>query len=270
MKEKYEVIFVILVYKNFHDIKKLIPQITAIRPSNHMIIVDSYSNEECSNNLKKISDDNGCDYLLVENKGYGAGNNRGIKYALENYIFDFLIVCNADIDIQKFPKTMPTDFKGKLIAPLLNTITGKPQNPYWAKENRLAEFLVYKGFKANKMLISYIGFGLYKIQRILFLKSFKKERHNNDVVMAAHGAFVVYSREIFDTIGLPYDENMFLFAEENLLAHVLKEKKISTIMTKEIQILHHEDGSMNLANVRQTEERRKSILYYYEKLYRNK
>jgi GT2 family glycosyltransferase len=84
--------------------------------------------------------------------------------------------------------------------------------------------------------------------------------------MAAHGAFVIYSRDIFDKIGLPYDENMFLFAEESLLAHVLWEKQITIIMTKDIKILHYEDGSMNAANVRQEEERKKSIIYYYEKL----
>jgi GT2 family glycosyltransferase len=119
-------------------------------------------------------------------------------------------------------------------------------------------------------LISYLGFALYKFQRILFLKRFNKLSYNNEKIMGAHGSFVIYSRDIFDKIGLPYDENMFLFAEECLLAHVLKSKGINTIMTKDIQVLHHEDGSMNEANIRQMEEQKKSITYYYDKLYKNK
>jgi GT2 family glycosyltransferase len=267
MKNRYDVIFVVLIYKNINDIINLIPQVERIKLSHRIIMVDSYSSDECSRKLRKIANENNCDFLSMENKGYGAGNNCGIDYALKKYDFDYLVVCNADIDILKFPSTMPIEYKGKLIAPLISTINGKPQNPFWVKDDRLAETLMYKGFKYNKKLIAYFGFALYKIQRMLFLKKFKKDSYNNEVIMGAHGAFVIYSKEIFDKIGLPYDEHMFLFAEECLLAHILKNNGIQTIMTKDIQILHHEDGSMNVANIKQMEERRKSIMYYYEKLY---
>ena len=268
MKLKYDVLFVVLVYNNLDDIRNLIPKVKKIGPSHRIIIVESYYDNDCSKKLRTIALENECDFIQVENKGYGAGNNRGIEYALNNYDFNYLVVCNADIDIIRFPQVMPEVFSGKLIAPIINTITGKSQNPFWVKENKIAELLMYTGFKLSSTIISGVGFALYKLQRIVFLKKFKRASCNNKIIMGAHGAFVMYSRDIFDKIGLPYDENMFLFAEECLLAHVLKSAEIKTIMTKDIQILHYEDGSMNTANIRQREERRKSIIYYYEKWYR--
>lgn len=268
MKPKYDVIFVVLVYKNVDDIQSFLKQKILSEISCRTIIVESFSDARCTQRIKNIADLNNCDFIPVENKGYGFGNNTGIEYALKHYDFKHLVVCNADVDILQFPESLPIEFKGKVVAPVMSTINGKPQNPFWAKENRVAEFFMYKGFKLKIPFVSYIGFALYKIQRIIFLSKFNRNPASERAIMAAHGAFVIYSRDVFDIVGLPYDENMFLFAEECLLAHKLKKHGIMTVMTKRIQIRHHEDGSMNKSNIKQLEERRKSITYYYENWYR--
>lgn len=266
MKKYYENIFIVLVYKNIEDIQNFILQAQKKVKSKKIVIVESYSDELCTEKLRNIAIQNECDFLPIENKGYSYGNNKGIQYACEKYDFDFLIVCNADVDIIKFPDRMPKEYGGKVIAPIINTIKGKAQNPFWAKKNSIAEWLMYKGYKCNILFISYMGFALYKLQREFFLRKFYHLDTSEEKIMAAHGAFVIFSKEVLDKIGLPYDEKMFLFAEECFLAHKLETYHIDTMMTKKIEICHHEDGSMDVSNIKQMEERKKSIVYYYEKI----
>ena len=39
-------------------------------------------------------------YRLSKISGYGAGNNRGVEYAFNNYNFDYIVISNADIIIE--------------------------------------------------------------------------------------------------------------------------------------------------------------------------
>lgn len=39
--------------------------------------------------IKRISINDGCDFINIENKGYEFGNNIGFRYTLENYDFKY-------------------------------------------------------------------------------------------------------------------------------------------------------------------------------------
>lgn len=266
MKDFYEVIFVVLVYRNLDDIRGFVEQVKKINVPYKVVMVESFFDKECTKKFKEIADLNNCDFLPVKNGGYGYGNNKGIEYVNMHYNYDYIVVCNADIDILDFPSKMPEEFKGKVIAPVINTLTGKNQNPFWAKENNFAEWLMYYGIKKDMSLFFNAAFALFKIQRIIFLKNFNKNKKTEEIIQAPHGSFSIFSKEVIDILGTPYDDKMFLFAEECLLAHRLKELNIKVLMTKRIKIRHHEDGSMGVANVKQYEERKKSVVYYYEKI----
>ncbi|HMM17387.1 MAG TPA: hypothetical protein PKC47_07630 [Petrimonas sp.] len=266
MKQSFDFVFVILVYKNYSDLKEVIPKIKDLSVSNRIVVVEGYSSDEIRENVRVIAESNDCDYIAVENKGYGAGNNRGIEFAFNNYSFKYIVVCNSDIDVVKFDYPFPSEYEKAVIAPVIKTIGGKYQNPYWYKKNKLAEFLMYFGYKHRIKLLLYSGIAIFKFARNHFISQFISSECNEKYVAGAHGSFVIYSKHALDCIGLPYDENMFLFAEESLLSHILDKHDIKVIMSKRIEILHHEDGSMNVSNVHQLEERRKSVVYYYEKL----
>ena len=80
----------------------------------------------------------------------------------------------------------------------------------------------------------------------------------------------MFPKSVFEKLGLIYDENMFLFSEEAYLAHLFANANIKTVLTKYIEILHKEDGSMKLSKIDEDGEGRKSIIYYYEKMVLNK
>lgn len=267
MKEKYSFIFVVLVYKNYNDLMQFVPQVKEIRTRCKIIVVNSYYSQETYDTIKDYCAQNECDFLNVPNKGYGAGNNAGIRYAMENYYFNYLVVCNSDVDIKQFPMELKDGYSDKVVAPYITNIEGKFQNPYWVHFSYLGEKLMYLGYKRHVKLLLMAGIALFKIPRELFVLWFKHTPKREAIVAGAHGCFVLFPYKVLKQIGTPYDENMFLFAEESLLAHTLKKSGIKTVMTKDIEIVHHECGSINTTSIDQLEARRKSVVYYYEKVY---
>lgn len=262
----YKYIICILVYRNTNDLLDCIPSIKSNIENSKIIIVNSYYDEKTRCLFKKIAENNDCDFVNVPNKGYGYGNNMGIAYSLEHYKFKFLIVSNPDIIINKFDDRYLHKYSDCVIAPLITTTKRKSQNPYWYSKNKFIEKLIYLGMKKQNRLSLFCGLGINKLRREIALFFFDHSNKHEITVYAAHGSFCMFPYAIFQKIGLPFDENMFLFAEEAYLAHLLDDNKVKIILTKDIQILHKEDGSVGLAQIDETSELRKSFIYYYEKV----
>lgn len=263
---KIDFAFVILTYRSFEDVEQLISSIRE-KFNNYIskiLVVNSFYDDESENIIRNISEKLGCDFLNTQNLGYGHGNNVGINYFNENYEYSFLVIANPDTLVINNELDY-IKFLGKpcLIAPEIKNLNGKRQNPYWVIKNSFSEKMVYKYYKNGHKILLYIGLGINKLIRVFFniIKNRNKKR-----IYAAHGSFLIFSKELIDILKLPYDENMFLFAEENLLAHNLERLKVPTYYTSKIKILHKEDGSMNVAKINENAELKKSIIYYYEKV----
>lgn len=265
MIKKFEMVFVVLVYRNYEDLYPFFKSINkTIFDEYKVIIIDSFYSQEVSNQIKSIALENNADYLSVPNRGYGAGNNAGIKHAMAKYSFEYLIISNPDIEITKFNHEILLK-KYTCIAPIIATKTGKMQNPFWAVENGFAEKMIYKGFKSNSKFFLYLGIGINKIIRNIFLHHLEKVSGYEKKIYAAHGSFLLISYEFLHSTQFEYDNKMFLFYEEAVLAKVLKDKNQVITFTDEICILHNEDGSMNLANINEYKFLKESYVYYYEK-----
>ena len=264
MKIDFE--FVVLTYKTFSDVQDLIDSISTCYSEYcyKILIVNSFFDEHTELEIKEIARQNDCLFISTENKGYGHGNNVGIHFFNQRFDYDFLVIANPDT------KVLSNDFNAEkfrgiecVIAPSIVNLKGKKQNPYWARKNRLSEKLVYTFFKKGGKLFFYLGIGINKIIRFMF--NIKKDRPKKKIY-AAHGSFLLFSSAALKKINDPYDENMFLFAEENLLAHTLESLKIPTFYSSTIKILHKEDGSISAAHIDENRELKKSIIYYYEKV----
>lgn len=262
----FKYVICILVYKNTEDIKECIYSIKKYINEHKIIIINSHYDNETMHEFQIIAEKNNCDFIDVPNKGYGYGNNRGIEMAIKKYRFEYLIISNPDVIIKKFDDSHLSKYNHNIIAPVITTLKGKSQNPYWYKKNDWIEKLIYIGMKKRKRFFLFWGYGINKAIRELALIKFKHSSMHDMQIYAAHGSFLIFSYSVLQSIGCPYDEKMFLFAEEALLAHLLEKNKIDTVLTKDIQILHREDGSISLSPINETDEERKSIIYYYEKI----
>ncbi len=262
-KKKYKYVFIVLAFRTGRDIPGFIKTLSSKFDDYKVVVVNSYYNEESLAEIRDIAFENDCDFIPIENKGYGYGNNQGIKYALENYNFDYLIVCNADIEVQKWDVgELPSE---KVSAPMITTINGKKQNPYWAKSNKFGDWLIYKGHKNQSRLFMFLGQGMNKLIREIYLLSFAKSRKRVSRIYAAHGSFLIFPRKIVDRIAPVFDENMFLYYEEAYLAKKLHRNNIEIELQKDISILHYEDGSTKGSNIDLSKHASQSYIYYYEK-----
>lgn len=265
MKKKFNYIAVVLVYRNADDLEECILSMNNKLTSLKIIIVNAFYDEKSYNIIKKIAIENDCEFINIENKGYSYGNNVGIEFALKEYDFNYIIISNPDITIEKWSEISNDK---KVIAPQIIAADGKRQNPMTALRNRFSEWLIYVGFKRNIMPIVWAGIGINKLVKTMYM--FMNRKKDSYRVYAAHGSFIIIAKEVIEKITPLYDEKMFLFAEENVLAKKLYDYNINTYYSNTIIINHKEDGSMSLSDISLGGELKKSNIYYYEKYVRMK
>lgn len=270
VKKKVKCVFVVLVYRNTNDLISFIQSVQNVQLSFEVVVVNSFYDDDSKQKCYAIAAEHSCHILNVENKGYGFGNNRGIEYANNYFKYDFLILSNPDIVINKLEENIFDDFYNCAFGPIIKTLKNKSQNPYWAINNSFAEYFIYIGYKYNLILALYLGIGFNKIIREAMLLYFSISRKEKLKVFALHGSFIVFHHKVLETIKLPFDEEMFLFAEEAHLAHLLRRKNIKSYVTKNIKVLHKEDGSVSSIHPFIKSHLKRSILKYYEKLHPKK
>lgn len=259
MKKTFQNIYVVLTYRNSDDLIDFIKSVKKNDSKSHIIVVNSFFDEESKKIIQQISINYKCDFINVENKGYSFGNNQGIDFAIKNYNFEFLIVSNADIIINKFETSLLDN--NSIHCCNIITKSGKNQNPMMVKQNRFSQFLIYKGLKKNLRILFFSGLFFNSFQRFLYQKLVKKESYK---IYQPHGSFLIFSRSSLLKLKKVFDDNVFLFSEESILSKRCHELNIDIFFHNNFQIYHKEDGSVNLLNKDISEIGKKSYIYYYD------
>ena len=154
--QNYKIVVVCVVYRNINDLDGLIKTLDEKVKDYKLIISNNHYDDETDIKIENYCKEHNLDLVCGDNTGYGDGNNRGIKYAKENYSFDYLIICNSDLTIEKYDESQLRNDKPMIFGPIIKTKIGKNQNPFIAHKNKIAEYFLYKGFK-------------YKVKSTLFL-----------------------------------------------------------------------------------------------------
>lgn len=260
-KVKYDFVFVVLVYRNTQDLRDFFDSLSI--DNSHVIVINSYYDEESENEFRKLAELNNADFLSVPNKGYGAGNNRGIEYALANYDFRYLVISNADIKVVNLNISHLEQMPKGIYAPSIHTLSGKQQNPHMPYHCKLIDRMKYSYFKKNNWNMIMLFCAINKIFRMSFLGFV--QFFNRKKIYSAHGAFVILPKSILKMLVPLYDENVFLFTEEENLAMNAKSHSIATYFVPRIKILHKEDGSTSTISDQQRDITRESFITFYEK-----
>lgn len=263
-----DIVFCVLTYKNSTDLEEFLSTLQnnkRIKFSYDVVIVNSFADKESLAIIKDIAHSYNCVFLECENKGYGFGNNVGIKYIKENFKYKFLAVCNPDTIIKEFNFESIKMHEDKIIAPKVSTPNRRNQNPLDYRYLARIEKILYKGYKQNK--ISYILFGqsLRKLVNGYYKMFVSFQKSDELIVNSAHGCFVVFGHKAVDRLYPIYDENMFLFTEERDLSRKAKSLDVKTIFIDKIAIFHKEDGSMNISGFDLNQCLSDSYVYYHEK-----
>ena len=129
-----------------------------------------------------------------------------------------------------------------VLGPLVQTETGKRQNPYMPAYSALRERLM-RFYTAHPQTMApfWVAVALNKAHRVLFNRLFGQKSRQ---VYALHGSFLLFSAAALQRLGEPFDERMFLFREEDHLARRARALGIPMRYEPSIRVLHHEDGSV--------------------------
>ena len=269
--KKYNFIFVVLCYINTKDLKCFLENIKNVTGTYKVIVINSYYDDKTKKEFEKIAKKYNCDFLNVENKGYGAGNNKGIEFANNNYEYDFLVISNPDIQFLDFDIEKIKLLDNFIIGPMIKTLNGKNQNPYKPYNLWLVSGLEYYGIKYKFYLFWLIGALINKILRE-FIVVFAKIKKSPVKVFSLHGSCMLIGKFAMKNLAdnKLYDENMFLFSEEEEVGNLAAKKNINLLYYNQLKVRHKEDGSMSLVKNKISQYEKESYIYCYKKWHGSK
>ena len=226
------IIMLSVVTVNYNDSDTIIDYVNSIisfNSINHIIIVDNDSTDDSFNQLFQYY--NGIKKVSViqsgHNGGYGFGNNIGVKYAIENFKSDYVLISNADVEykdstISKLLIFMEQEPELAVISPRMLDINKKSvSNCAWRIPNKKQAFIAaIVGVRKDTGL-------LYDFDKKTSLK----------YVDCVAGSLLLVRSKAFQEIG-GYDENMFLFCEETLLGIRMKRSNWKSAILQQEYFIH--------------------------------
>lgn len=246
-----------IIIVNYHVKNELISCINSIIKSNpktpyEIIVVDNDEHKTIYKDLIKrfplIL------YIPNKNKGFGEGNNTGVKHSKGEFLF-FL---NPDTLIFKHSIDNLAGFLQKhkevgIAAPLL---LGSNKKPYQQGARKLTPQVAF-------FVLSFLNkiFPNNPISKNYFMKEW--DRNSLKEVDVAPGTAFVMRKELFNKIG-GFDEEFFLFFEEFDLCNRVKDLGFKIFINPDAQVLHYWGlSTKKLADSNKIF--RKSRFYYFRK-----
>lgn len=239
-------IFVVLVYKNTDVLQGFFESLKGTLNDYKVILVNSYYDDASEISCREYAAKYNCDYLAIPNKGYSAGNNVGIQFALDHYNFDFIIISNSDIIIKKLDNLDKFVGKECIIGPETIMLTGKRQNPAQGHNKFLnVLYLMFsrKGYRYNSKILITCCHACSRMSKWLtyaYAFLFKKKTVR---VFSVHGSFIIMTTPVVLKLNPVFCDEMFLYNEELYLGLRAKQYNIPLYYTKENVVNHLEGAS---------------------------
>lgn len=253
---------VILNYNSADLTIRLAKKIAAERCLDYIIIVDNKSTDESVDRIKQENISH-CDIIEVaENKGYAAGNNIGCKYAIEKYSVDYIFISNPDVIFgREYVECILAVFEDKKE---YSVLTGLMKYPDGRDDKR--QYLLLPQYWEDVANCYAIGRKIVSKYLDRCIKVDYSKQINE--VEALPGSLFAIRSETLKRINF-FDENTFLYYEENILGIKLKQIGTKLGLVTQIEYLH--DHSATIKKNVQSVKRRKIInqsVLYYEREYR--
>jgi GT2 family glycosyltransferase len=220
----------ILNYNDSDTTINLVKKISNYKAIDKILIVDNKSTDDSFNCLKEIEKDNIKVISSDRNGGYGYGNNFGIEYAIKQFRTTHILISNPDVYFTEETVIALKDAFSRckdcaIIAPV-QVKYGKIFS--WKLASNLKIVL------SSSMIVSKI-FG----EKLTHYKDDYFKNKRECFVDIVSGSLLMINAEIMKRYGM-YDEDMFLYFEEVVLAHKFKESGYkSKLLINEIYQHNH-------------------------------
>lgn len=253
-----------LILLNYNDYKTTIKYIEFVKKYtsiNNIIVVDNCSTDKSYEKLKSYESKKISIIQSNKNGGYAYGNNIGIKYANKYFTPEYIIISNPDVYFEENIITIMREYldKNKDVAIVSPTVINN-ENSNMPIAWKRATYI------SNIISMSIILGKIFYFRKHYNVSHFTSEYSVVDVVP---GSFFMINYNIFSEINL-FDENTFLFGEEDILSYKLYEKGYKSVILNNIFYKHEHSVSINktVSLVKKYEILYKS-LDYYNKVYLN-
>lgn len=238
---KYKYLFVVLVYKNTEVLDSFFKNFSFDRSK--VIVVNSFFDEESLISCKQIANNYSADFISIDNKGYGYGNNIGAKYAIDNYVFDFLILSNSDVIIKQFSGLDKYRNETCIIAPKTVMETGKYQNPDTPWELKFIYPMLSYALNKKSRIVYTMCHIFTRLSREVFRLYACVVRKEMYKIFSAHGSFIIFTQFATRKLYPFFDNEMFLYNEEWYLALKARKNDVPIFYVPSIEVLHLEGAS---------------------------
>lgn len=242
-KKQIKLMMIILCYRETEDVIVLMDSLKDFRDNVGILLVNSYYDEKSKKEIESNAIKYNCDFINIENKGYGYGNNRGLDYINNYYDYEFVCICNPDVEFNKISMDILSEnYFNSIIAPIIVNKKQKKQNPYYYFNSPLVNVFKQIGLVNRVKFPFYVSVLINKIYRKVF--DFIYSKNEGDIeIYACHGSCFFIGYQALSKLSPLFLEEMFLFNEEEHIAKQAKLKGIPIYMNKDIQVVHYEDGS---------------------------
>ena len=252
--------FVIVNFNDYETTEKIIKNIYSYNIIDEIVIVDNCSTDDSYLHLLKLNDDKISIIKSDKNKGYASGMNIGAKYLIKKYGQCNIIFSNADIiihseeDIKNLIVTLNKDTTYGIVAPTIEERTGL--NRGWKIPNPWQDSIL----------------NLAYIHRYLRPKMlFYDETYYNGLVSVevVSGCFFCMRSDVLQKVNF-FDENTFLYYEENIIAKKLKQVGYKIMLHSDIFVFHNHSVTIDksIHSIKKFKILKQSQIYF-QKMYNN-
>ncbi len=248
--------FLMVNYNDYENVKKVVNMIEHYKIIDKIVIVDNCSTDDSLKKIKELENDR---IIILEsdhNGGYGYGINVGAQYLNGISLNAYIIVSNTDIiinsedDIRKLLDTF-TD-NTAVVAPIIKEHAG--YNCGWKVP-----------FPWQDIILSIPG--IYKKYQKKFYYDIKNVKNKILEVEAMSGSFFIIKGSILKEVDY-FDENLFLYYEENVLAKKLQQIQQKILINGTVEVFHNHSITIDKAHTSvQKYKILKESQYYFQTKY---
>lgn len=228
---------IILNYNDEKTTARLVHEIKDFPSLSSIIVVDNLSNDDSYEKLLKLQDEKVSVIQTKRNGGYGYGNNEGIRFTCKKDQPDYIIVANPDVhfsnaSVLKMASQLKKNKGFGICAPLALKPDGERQMLVaWRLQSKwdyaLSSSMIYLKYLSNK---------------------FYKEKYfeNKDLVEVdvVPGSLLMFNAHYMMEYGM-YDEDNFLYSEEEMLAIKFKKVNLKTCLLLDETYVHEHSVSIS-------------------------
>lgn len=247
---------VVLNYNDWENSSRLVEELETFPLFSCIVIVDNASTDDSLSRLGALENERVKLLGAKENKGYGAGNNLGLRYLFEKGMHHAFLA-NPDTSFtENYFSTVLSIFQREKEAGL---VSGRMQDGIGLQQTawKLHSFvpaLLASGPMSRRLFSS-----------LLFYKKSYLEKKPYVQVDCLHGSCLCFSKESFEKSG-GFDEDFFLYEEENVIGQRMKDAGYKVFLCTAVSYLHQDSGSTgkNIKSLvkRQTIRQASERLYY--------